>query len=410
MIFNKIFAKHPVFLTLFVVYFTTIGANVLHTTSVTTTATPTSTLQRSISSDGLTNHNIKAADQTAASNTLSAAIKSYDPPPEFYRGPGSTGHYTTTVTPPSSYYGGNYKPSNEFISHSKPIAFPDTYNGNKHDNHNNKYNAAAAAGGGGIPDNSDDVHLANSYNTWQHLKDKVSGLLHKKGTLQDRISVGHYGTSAHGIGSGGSSSSSGITGSDGYTYESRPYGGQAPTHHVEYIPVHANYGGSSPPTAHASGYYGSSSVAEGIPFDVYGNKNHHYSGAAEAGGHDYASYSYTDVHEPAVHKTHPDISQKALLAKSFLIPLASAAVLGIAAALVSNPLLLQLGTVSGIAPGATIIGKRKRRALTSTRTFSNLSPPPPSNNLNLSLHTKKKDTSLLPYRAHHRQHHHYNRH
>lgn len=45
--------------------------------------------------------------------------------------------------------------------------------------------------------------------------------------------------------------------------------------------------------------------------------------------------------------------------KSFLIPLASAAVLGIAAALVSNPLLLQLGTVSGL---GTIVGKRKRRA------------------------------------------------
>ena len=112
------------------------------------------------------------------------------------RGPGSTGHFTTTVAPPSTYYGGNYKPSNEFISHSKPIAFPDTYNtGNKHDNHN-KYNAAAASAGGGgggggsIQDNSDDVHLANSYNTWQHLKGKVSGLLHKKGTLQDRISVG----------------------------------------------------------------------------------------------------------------------------------------------------------------------------------------------------------------------------
>ena len=172
--------------------------------------------------------------------------------------------------------------------------------------------------------------------------------------------------------------------------------------------MHANYGGSSPPSAHTSGYYGSSSVAEGIPFDVYGNKNHHYSGAGEAGGHDYASYHYTDVHEPAAHKTHPEISQKALLAKSFLIPLASAAVLGIAAALVSNPLLLQLGTVSGVAPGATIIGKRKRRALNSTRKPSNL--PSTSNNLDLSLHTKKKDTSLLPYRAHHRQHHHYNRH
>ena len=84
MLFNKIFVIHSVFLTLFVVYFTTIGANELHV-AATTSATPISTLQRSISSDGLTIHDRKAADLTSASNTLSAAVKSYDPPPEFYR-------------------------------------------------------------------------------------------------------------------------------------------------------------------------------------------------------------------------------------------------------------------------------------------------------------------------------------
>lgn len=96
------------------------------------------------------------------------------------------------------------------------------------------------------------------------------------------------------------------------------------------------------------------------------------------------------MHEPAAHKSHPDISQKALLAKSFLIPLASAAVLGIAAALVSNPLLLQLGTVSGVAPGAAVLGKRKRRDLTTNFTTS-------KDNI--------KDSTLLPYRAHHQRRH-----
>lgn len=61
----------------------------------------------------------------------------------------------------------------------------------------------------------------------------------------------------------------------------------------------------------------------------------------------------------ALHKPSTDFSYKRLLAKSFLIPLASAAVLGIAAALVSNPLLLQLGTVSGVGP--SLAGKRRRR-------------------------------------------------
>lgn len=197
--------------------------------------------------------------------------------------------------------------------------------------------------------------------------------------------LGHYGTSEH----GGSGSTSG-----GYAYESRPYGGKE--HQVEYIPTSPHYGSSLASTAHTGGYYDSSAAAEGIPFDVYGGKNHYSSSA----GGEYPSYSYTEGHEPAVHKSHPDISQKALLAKSFLIPLASAAVLGIAAALVSNPLLLQLGTVSGVAPGATILGKRKRRDLTTSATPNDKS----TNSLDLALsyeEDNKKDTTLLPYRAHH---------
>ena len=84
MLFNKIFDIHSVFLILFVAYFTIIRANELHM-AATTSTTPISTLQRSISSDGLTNRNTKAEDLVAASNTLTAAVKSYDPPPEFYR-------------------------------------------------------------------------------------------------------------------------------------------------------------------------------------------------------------------------------------------------------------------------------------------------------------------------------------
>ncbi|KAM7350380.1 uncharacterized protein ACRADG_008983 [Cochliomyia hominivorax] len=370
-----------------------IGAKDLaHDVTTTTTPTPTATLQRSTSegfipqtAEGLTKRGIQITDLKAV-DTIGVAAKSYDPPPEFYRGPGSTGqHYASTVTP--SYYNNhnNYKPTNAFIS--KPIAFPDTHSSSGSSgssgggsSNNIKYNVAA-----GIQDNSD-VHLANSYNTWQHLKGKVGALLNKKGPLQDRISVGHYGTSEH-------SNSASV----GYTHDNRPYGGQA--HHVDYIPNHTGYGGHIATTAHTGGYYGST-AAEAIPFDVYGSKHHYPS----SGGGDYASYSYSEAHEPAVHKSHPDISQKALLDKSFLIPLASAAVLGIAAALVSNPLLLQLGTVSGVAPGAAVLGKRKRRDLTT----SVLSNDKSTNNLDLALAEKdnKKDKTLLPYRAHHPQHRH----
>ncbi|XP_046802817.1 uncharacterized protein LOC124418924 [Lucilia cuprina] len=374
-----------VFLIIFNIFLIEINAKEIKN-DVTTSPTPTTTLQRTTSegyvveSSDLTKRDIKTKDLTAA-NTLGVAAKSYDPPPEFYRGPGSTGHFISTVEAPQ--YNNNYKPSNGFIS--RPIAFPDTHNANSNNNNqHNKYN------GGGTQDNSD-VHLANSYNSWQHLKGKVGVLLNKKGALQDRISVGHYTTSDHGSSSNG-----------GYAYESRPYGGKE--HHVEYIPTNPHYGGSVPTTAHTGGYYGSSAIAEGIPFDVYGGKNHYSSSA----GGDYASYSYAEGHEPAAHKSHPDISQKALLAKSFLIPLASAAVLGIAAALVSNPLLLQLGTVSGVAPGAAILGKRRRRDLTTSATLNDKS----TNSLNLALTSvegSKKDSSLLAYSAHHQRqnlHHH----
>lgn len=192
------------------------------------------------------------------------------------------------------------------------------------------------------------------------------------------VPLGHYGSSTTG----------------GYAYESRPYGG-GQAQHVEYIPSNTHYGSSAAPSAHTSGYYGGSAAGEGIPFDVYGSKNH-YSGL---GGGDYASYSFSEPHEPAVHKAHPDISHKALLAKSFLIPLASAAVLGIAAALVSNPLLLQLGTVSGAA--SSIFGKRKRRDLTTSATPNDRST---NSFASTSVKKNKKDTAtLLPYRGHHQQ-------
>lgn len=46
------------------------------------------------------------------------------------------------------------------------------------------------------------------------------------------------------------------------------------------------------------------------------------------------------------------------LSKSNLIPIASAALLGIAAAFIFNPVLLQLGTISAV-------GKRRRRDVAS---------------------------------------------
>lgn len=131
-----------------------------------------------------------------------------------------------------------------------------------------------------------------------------------------------------------------------YAYEGHPY---------EYA---AGGGG-----AHHGGYYGSSSAEMGIPFDVYSARPGHGAHHPHYGGSG-GEYTYLEGHDIAAHKGPPELSQKALLAKSFLIPLASAAVLGIAAALVSNPLLLQLGTVSGVGGGlGPVVGKRKRRAL-----------------------------------------------
>jgi len=111
-------------------------------------------------------------------------------------------------------------------------------------------------------------------------------------------------------------------------------------------------GGAGGGGAASGGYFGSSSVEAGIPFDVYGSRPGHGVGHGHYSPPEYV-YPYPldpHPHEVAAHKGpgHGDVSSKALLAKSFLIPLASAAVLGIAAALVSNPLLLQLGTVSGL--------------------------------------------------------------
>lgn len=145
-------------------------------------------------------------------------------------------------------------------------------------------------------------------------------------------------------------------GGDHHSYHDiRPYttGG----HYIDYGPTHAS--GHYGATGHSGYYGGANSVEAGaIPFDVYGGKGiGHYAGA----GGEY-SYTYPEVpHETAAHKGHHELSQKALLAKSFLIPLASAAVLGIAAALASNPLLLQLGTVSGVP--VSVVGKRRRRDL-----------------------------------------------
>lgn len=210
--------------------------------------------------------------------------------------------------------------------------------------------------------------------------------LHLFSLLQLDLPLGHYGNPLH---------------------DSRPYGGThsqfeyAPSgHHYPSPPTHpvggsgsysydarphpqVEYGHQYTTPSHTGGnYYGGSGSAEGLPFDAYGGGKGHYAGS----GGDYAYTYSSDMHDSAVHKTYPDLSQKALLAKSFLIPLASAAVLGIAAALVSNPLLLQLGTVSGVGH-ASVLGKRKRRQAPSITAPTNDS-------------TASQDTVTHPYRAH----------
>ncbi|XP_053951209.1 uncharacterized protein LOC128858744 [Anastrepha ludens] len=277
----------------------------------------------STQAEGYVKRNIKVSDLTASN---SAAAKSYDPPPEFYRGPGSTSETSSSSSSSAATNGAPYhirdSATASFIS--KPITFPDLA-GHK------KYNT-----------NNPSQQLANSINSWQLLRGQGA---------QDRISVKPYGSSeSHGL-----TTAYAPGGGAHVSYpETRPY---SSGHYIDYGPTHAagHYGASG-----HGGYYGGANSVEvgGIPFDVYGGKGSgHYAGA----GGEY-SYTYPEAsHESAAHKGHHELSQKALLAKSFLIPLASAAVLGIAAALVSNPLLLQLGTVSAVPVGGTIAGKRRRR-------------------------------------------------
>ncbi|BFF93310.1 uncharacterized protein DMAD_11185 [Drosophila madeirensis] len=189
--------------------------------------------------------------------------------------------------------------------------------------------------------------LNEAYSKWRHAHGAGSG-------AQERIIVGHYGGGLASHGQNHVSFESNTHGHSPYPYEYN---------------THSSHGGTvgAGAGAGASPYYGSSSSeTAGLPFDVYGTRHgaalghaHHYAPA----GPEYAYHYPVESHETATHKGHghSDISSKALLAKSFLIPLASAAVLGIAAALVSNPLLLQLGTVSGL--GQAIVGKRKRRSV-----------------------------------------------
>ncbi|XP_043950296.1 serine/threonine-protein phosphatase 1 regulatory subunit 10 [Drosophila biarmipes] len=248
----------------------------------------------------------------------------FEPPPEFYRGPGS-GSVSNTLSG-SSAHSKSFEPPPEFYRG------PGSGGG-------------SGAGSGVNPLSGSSTHpslgsvgesLSETYNKWR------AGGAH----LQDRISVGPYGAA------GGVASHAPTVGS--FESNSHPYP-------YEYSHSAAGLGGGG---GGASGaYFGSSSVEAGIPFDVYGSRPGHVLGHAHYSPPEYV-YPYPldpHPHELAAHKgpSHGDVSSKALLAKSFLIPLASAAVLGIAAALVSNPLLLQLGTVSGL---GTIVGKRKRRA------------------------------------------------
>ncbi|XP_034474837.1 glycine-rich cell wall structural protein 1.8 [Drosophila innubila] len=247
------------------------------------------------------NGNTSKREVSSSSNGLDYAgtniAKSYDPPPEFYRGPGSSSGSVS-----GSYVG----------STGAGIG-----------------GISGIGGSGGTQLGSVGESLSETYNKWRH-----------GAGSQQRISVGHYGG---GIGGGVAAHVPSTHGAAGYAYEGHPY----------------EYAGGN----HHGGYYGGNSAEAGIPFDVYGARPSHGSHHAHY-GHTGGEYAYLEPHDVASHKGPPELSHKALLAKSFLIPLASAAVLGIAAALVSNPLLLQLGTVSGVGGGlGPVVGKRKRRAL-----------------------------------------------
>ncbi|KAH8300378.1 hypothetical protein KR018_000613 [Drosophila ironensis] len=230
----------------------------------------------------------------------SAAAKSYDPPPEFYRGPGSTSTKTDSAAA-------------SFIS--KPIGSLPPTGGHT---------------SGGSQTSSLNENLSEAYDNWR----RGGGV-----GLQDRISVGHYGSSG--------------TAGKSYAYDSHPYP-------YDYGPAHGHGYEAGPVPGH--GY--SSSGEAGVPYHLYRPRPDHVHYPGPSVDYSYSSYP-ADSHEIVSHKGTPDISPKALLAKSFLIPLASATVLGIAAALVSNPLLLQLAPVPGIGVGVgvgpPIVGKRRRR-------------------------------------------------
>ncbi|XP_022215386.2 uncharacterized protein LOC111069581 [Drosophila obscura] len=245
-------------------------------------------------------------------SAAAAAAKSYDPPPEFYRGPGSVQKLDSTAA--------------GFISKSIG-ALPPGGGGE------------SAAKIGGFKES-----LSEAYDKWRQGGGRP---------LQDRIGVGQYGSS--GSEAGGKS----------YAYEGHPYPydyAAGPAHGYEQgaLPGHG-YEQGPPVPGHG---YGSSVEAGGPPYHVYRPRPEpgHYAGP----GVEYSYSSYPiDSHEIVAHKGSPEISPKALLAKSFLIPLASATVLGIAAALINNPLLFQLAPVPGLGVGVgvgpSIVGKRKRR-------------------------------------------------
>ncbi|XP_034656155.1 fibroin heavy chain [Drosophila subobscura] len=271
--------------------------------------------------------------QKRQASSGAAAAKSYDPPPEFYRGPGSVQKLDSTAA--------------GFIS--KPIGALPPVGG-----------AGAGAGAGGAAPGAGES-LSEAYDKWR----KGGG----SRPLQDRISVGHYGSSG-----GGSAGKS-------FGYEGHPYAyDYGPGHGYEQgvAPGHGYDQGAGPQHGYDQGPlpghgYGSSvETGAGPPYHVYRPRPEpgHYAGP----GVEYTYSSYPlDSHEIVAHKGAPEISPKALLAKSFLIPLASATVLGIAAAFINNPLLLQLAPVPGLGVGVgvgvgpPVVGKRRRRRRAARR-------------------------------------------
>uniref|UniRef100_A0A1A9X5L8 DRBM domain-containing protein n=1 Tax=Glossina brevipalpis TaxID=37001 RepID=A0A1A9X5L8_9MUSC len=204
---------------------------------------------------------------------------------------------------------------NKYSSGFVPIKFPDVDKSSSHQNNHSQIQ-------------NDDT------NNWSSGDMKLGMLPHKQ-AKRNQISSQYYNSNSDHLSITGNSANTNVPNYRSY---------DAGAYSRYYVP-----------SMNEASYSIGNEMEESVPFDVYGSD-----GQYPGSGGEY-SYTFPIAQKTAPPRTRSELSHKALLAKSFLIPLASAAVLGIAAALVSNPLLLQLGTVSSAGP--VVVGKRKRRDL-----------------------------------------------